>query len=79
LAPVGPGETTNLTRAWTPALTLPQTRLLIAWLLHDSLEREHPGWELGFNQRRAVRKDQAYAGHHIARGCWPPLHHQRRQ
>jgi hypothetical protein len=54
-------------------------QLLIAWLLRDSLEREHPGWELRFIQRRAVRKEQAYADHHRARGLLPPLRKERRR
>ena len=58
---------------------MPQMRLLIALLLHESLDREHPGWKLRLIQRRAVRKEEAYADHHLARGLVPPLRKERRR
>ena len=54
-------------------------RLLIALLLRESLDREHPGWQLRLIQRRAVRKEEAYADHHLARGLVPPLRKEQRR
>ena len=54
-------------------------RLLIALLLRESLNREHPGRELRFIQRRAARKEEAYADHYIARSLGPPLRKEQRR
>ena len=54
-------------------------RLLIALLLRESLDREHPGWQRRLIQRKAVRKEEAYADHHIARGLVPPLRKEQRR
>lgn len=65
-------------KKWTPAITIPQVRTLIALLLRKALGRKRPGWELRAIQRRDLRKEGAYADHWISRNLQPPLKYQRR-
>ena len=66
-------------KKWTPAITVPQIRSLTAMLLRQVLDHQHPDWELRAIKRRAIRKEQAYADHHITRNLLPALRKERRR
>jgi hypothetical protein len=53
-------------------------RSLIELTLHEALDRANPGWKLRSIQRKTVRKEAAYADHHIGRKLLPPLRSERR-
>jgi len=66
-------------KKWTPAITVPQIRSLAAVLLRRLLDKAHPRWQLRAIERRAIRKEQAYADHHIARNLLPALRTEQRR
>lgn len=51
----------------------------IALLLREALTRQHPAWQQHAIQRRALRKEAAYANHHAARNLLPPLRKEQRK
>jgi hypothetical protein len=53
-------------------------RSLIGLTLHEALERANPGWKLRSIQRKVIRKESAYADHHICRKLLPPLRSEQR-
>ena len=63
----------------TPAITVPQIHDLIALLLREALSQKNPGWASRAIQRRGLRKEAAYADHHIARNLLPPLRNEQRK
>jgi hypothetical protein len=53
-------------------------RDLIALTLRETLDRTKPGRHLRTIQLRTLRKEAAYADHHIRRKLLPPLRLERR-
>lgn len=51
----------------------------MALLLREALERQAPGWARRALQRRALRKEAAYADHYKSRNILPPLRKEMRQ
>ena len=66
-------------KKWTPAITVPQIHDWIKLLLREALTRDKPAWQRHANQRRALRKEAAYADHYIARNLLPPLRKEQRK
>lgn len=51
----------------------------MALLLRKALDQNNPDWERHAIQRRARRKEAAYADHHISRNLLPPLRKEQRK
>jgi SRSO17 transposase len=66
-------------KKWTPAITVSQIHDWIALLLLEALTEKKPAWRRKMYQRRALRKEAAYADHHIARNLLPPLRKEQRK
>ena len=66
-------------KKWTPAIPVSQIHDWVALLLREALTQKNPYWQRHPNQRRALRKEAAYADHHIARNLLPPLRKEQRK
>jgi len=75
----GTGGTLRFGKKWTPALTIPLIHAWIELLLRKAFTRKNPAWQQHTIQRRASRKEAAYADHHIAHKMLPPLRKEQRK
>ena len=51
----------------------------LLWLARGLARRKHRAWQRHTIQRRALRKEAAYASHHAARNLLPPLRKEQRK
>ena len=66
-------------KKWTPALTVPQVRFLLAGLLTAHLDRSHPGRIRRTMGRRLQRNQEARFYHWKCRNRLPPRRFNQRR
>ena len=66
-------------KKYTPALTVPQVRVLLYLLLCQACDRRYPGWAIRFVKRKSERRELARFHHYKRHNLLAPLRVKERK